>query len=400
MTQVKECWNQTTKIDMYTSKWHGWLLIYLSKKSLSGYSLSRAPNSPYKYTYIYSVDKICEKMPFDRGYTYNPKDIRNYFNNHQQISTSELREDDFDGLFGNGIADIVILFKNYYMPLVDVRNQIHDYFSRTIRNETYELRLIICTKSIGNRCDNWDSKVFSRHGGTHHSSWWVQERKTKLSLQFHQNSLAFGSFVVEFLVYKKLKKPRYDQLREDYLRYIGGQSHVHCSRHNMPLITSCDKNARCKMVKEGSNPETTCNKKASYCCPDVNCNTLLCKQCFNSFNKNNRHYIRFQETMAQTNDIYSDTSDNVSTVYDETSDDIDNNSKNSGMPDIDMNEFLNDINSDQSILSDRSIDDNIDEQDDFDSIIMENMDHDENNEYDDIDNLITYSDPPDIPYLD
>ena len=100
MTQVKECWNQTTKIDMYTSKWHGWLLTYLSKKYLSGYNLSRATNIPYKYKYISSVDKICEKMPFDRGYTYNPSDIRTYFNSHQQISTSELREDDFDGLFG------------------------------------------------------------------------------------------------------------------------------------------------------------------------------------------------------------------------------------------------------------------------------------------------------------
>ena len=154
----------------------------------------------------------------------------------------------------------------------------------------------------------------------------------------------------------------------------------------MPLITSCDKNARCKIVKEGSNAETTCKKKASYCCPDVNCSTLICKQCFSSFNKSNRHYIQFEETMTQTNDLDSDASDDVSTVYEETCDDIDNNSEN----------ILDDINSDQSILSD----DNIDEQDEFDSIIMENMANDEHNEYDDIDNLLTYSDPPDIPYLD
>ena len=155
----------------------------------------------------------------------------------------------------------------------------------------------------------------------------------------------------------------------------------------MPLITSCDKNARCKIVKEGSNAETTCKKKASYCCPDVNCSTLICKQCFSSFNKSNRHYIQFEETMTQTNDLDSDASDDVSTVvYEETCDDIDNNSEN----------ILDDINSDQSILSD----DNIDEQDDFDSIIMENMANDEHHKYDDIDNLLTYSDPPDIPYLD
>ena len=95
----------------------------------------------------------------------------------------------------------------------------------------------------------------------------------------------------------------------------------------MPLINSCDKNKRCKIVKEGSNPETTCNKKASYCCPDFNCNTILCKQCFLSFKKRNRNYILFEETMEKTNGIESDVSYDGSTLYEETSDNINNNSK-------------------------------------------------------------------------
>ena len=51
-----------------------------------------------------------------------------------------------------------------------------------------------------------------------------------------------------------------ESIRHQFLKNIGGQVHVKCSQHCMPLINSMYRHNKC-----------ACGKKEQYRCCDVNC---------------------------------------------------------------------------------------------------------------------------------
>ena len=42
-----------------------------------------------------------------------------------------------------------------------------------------------------------------------------------------------------------MKITNVEAVRDEYMQYIGGQSHVKCEHHDVPLIASVDRNKEC-----------------------------------------------------------------------------------------------------------------------------------------------------------
>ena len=81
---------------------------------------------------------------------------------------------------------------------------------------------------------------------------------------------------VEVCVYVKKHSRDITNIRDEFMSYIGGQSCIQCTKHRMPFVVSKD-NKSCYQHVEGSND--LCGRKISLRCPDLQCNSGICKKC-------------------------------------------------------------------------------------------------------------------------
>ena len=51
------------------------------------------------------------------------------------------------------------------------------------------------------------------------------------------------------VLHVKIKDPDISSLNYEFLTYIGGQSHIFCSTHDIPLIISADRKMKCNYGK-------------------------------------------------------------------------------------------------------------------------------------------------------
>ena len=77
---------------------------------------------------------------------------------------------------------------------------------------------------------NSDGILYRCHDGDHLSGWWCQNRFNNLSTQ---KPCTF--------MYAKRSKVDIINLGGEYLAYIGGQNHILCFIHGLPLINSIEK---------------------------------------------------------------------------------------------------------------------------------------------------------------
>ena len=104
-----------------------------------------------------------------------------------------------------------------------------------------------------------------RNGGTHQSSWWISSRMIKCSLQVDFELSDTKNY--DFAIYVKINNPDMLLHRNNFLRYMGGQSHVFCSCHNLPLIISNVKENKCyQIINDG---DCKCNNDIHLICPDA-----------------------------------------------------------------------------------------------------------------------------------
>ena len=70
------------------------------------------------------------------------------------------------------------------------------------------------------------------------------------------------------LVCTKNTECNIESLRSKLITYIRGKTNIKCAKHYLPLKSSDTKERIC-----------TCGKKEYICCPELNCQTRLCKLC-------------------------------------------------------------------------------------------------------------------------
>ena len=104
----------------------------------------------------------------------------------------------------------------------------------------YELRFVSSTFSLDEEW-KWNGSIYSRHGGNMYKSWWVLNRKRQLFLHMDENVLDKINIVnLDVSVYVGKMDTDMENVRNEFMKYIGGQSNVQCFEHKLPLIVSSD----------------------------------------------------------------------------------------------------------------------------------------------------------------
>ena len=121
ISRVKELWEMTSNIPMFTNKWHGWLLTYISSKCFSGEVISRSrdKSNPYRIIYISTIAAICKKMKYDdfdhvidSDYIFQPSHLQYIFSDYEMVAVHPMQNDFISNIDSDDI-DVVILFNDY-----------------------------------------------------------------------------------------------------------------------------------------------------------------------------------------------------------------------------------------------------------------------------------------------
>ena len=107
----------------------------------------------------------------------------------------------------------------------------------------YELRVVASINQDELNQSQYTGLFFSRHGGCY-SKWWIQKRSLRqgksIPLQIEGNPFITSVESKSLAVYIQRTKESLKKHGNDILRFIGGQTHAICARHNHPLITVPD----------------------------------------------------------------------------------------------------------------------------------------------------------------
>ena len=241
-----------------TSEWHGWMLVYLTNQCFNTASQYRQNRKdPFKYKYISSVERILEKVDHP---TYT--DLQYYLNGFSEIHYCELEADNdelhitFDGL--NDIK-IIVVDQISHEQSNDMFEIIH------IDNSQFQLRTIIGSRLLGNNA-NWHGHIYSRHGRSF-TGWWFNDSDMHIPIQLDNLPEILPYNDNYTCVYVRTENDDIDTLRDKFLESLGGQSHVQCSKHILPLVASSTRSNKCQ-----------CGKTEFYRCCELSCNTFICKK--------------------------------------------------------------------------------------------------------------------------
>lgn len=282
----QELWSIISKSSLSTSSWYGWFLVYLTKNT----NLSRGKKQNYREVFKYSrymntIDKFADNILINS--------IDQAFVDIDKIFFTDLSQNLFPTIYTTYIDYIsyllidepttqskeIIIINSFYS---NIDNDLHSNI--VIHGVPYELRVVSkahCIES-DSRGIKWDAEVFARHGNIF-SSWWYQARKNSFRLQL-DTSLSTNSLKQDHcfvLLYVKNSNINITSIREEYIKYLGGQSRAKCSHHkDYCLVRSFDKSNKCN-----------CGKYEYYRCPDLKCKICICYTCFNNLNEFETSYI-------------------------------------------------------------------------------------------------------------
>ena len=84
---------------------------------------------------------------------------------------------------------------------------------------------------------NFDGILYRCHEGDHFSGWWCQNN----NLSTQKDIPTFEASKSYTFIYVKRSKVDILSLGSEYLSFLGGQNHISCSMHRLPLINSTEK---------------------------------------------------------------------------------------------------------------------------------------------------------------
>jgi hypothetical protein len=151
--------------------------------------------------------------------------------------------------------------------------------SLTFNGKEYELRLMVNTTYINS--STYNAQTYSRHGGRY-NKWWYQERiNSKISYPIQIDSDPIPNDQGDVIrIYVRHGGISMADISKKLLHYIGGQTHIICKNHRLPLIPVPDRIALCK-----------CGKKENIRCPHLDCTAFICQVCISELDENEVYEI-------------------------------------------------------------------------------------------------------------
>ena len=291
--QSGKFWQSVMSLDQLRQyKWHGWLLTYLSKQCFNHISNRRnEKKDPFKYFNFYrKVDNLYTKLQT----TLLNQDLQGICNDMENILCVDTVAD-IDGNINDSKHDIIIICNQQLHELENGQNHLDSIPEWKIVNGIkYEFRLLIKIENIGNSV-NWNGEVYSRHGGKN-SKWWYFSRKDQYCTQYQEiNNININDRDSIVVLFVKIAKLDFNSLNYEYLKYIGGQDHIFCQTHKIPLIFSSNRIKKCN-----------CGRKEIFTCPYLNCSTCICQQCTDALDRTSLHHISTDENTNDNNSVHPD----------------------------------------------------------------------------------------------
>ena len=121
------------------------------------------------------------------------------------------------------------------------------------------MRFISSTVSLNGNF-KWEGKIYCRHGGCNHKSWWVLSRQKKIFLQTTSgfvDDLEYND--LDICVYVMKSNSDMNKLKNEFMTYIGGQSKIQCEKNHLPFIVSKDNTGRFYQTVDGR--DDVCGRK-------------------------------------------------------------------------------------------------------------------------------------------
>ena len=251
LTRLESLWQSVIEMDegLFQSKWHGWMLTYLTKKCFSNSKNCRTQKTdPFKFSYINTHKKLFEKVG---NQLTKDTEIATIFEDIPNVLSVSCFDDVDEAL---SVADHNIIIIENWKPgeSIDGIDDDSPPNRQVYRGVEYELRFCIKITNMDTEDNSWEIEIYNRHGNNH-SSWWCQSsKKDALCVQVE----GLPDFTIDddqkmIVVYVKIEKIDFNSLNYEYLQYIGGQQHIFCDNHKMPLIISAERK-KMQMWKEGT----------------------------------------------------------------------------------------------------------------------------------------------------
>ena len=330
------------------SGWEAWILTSIQKVCFQFDTIKIDRRSPIINQYRYLSDVINKVNQFYKGdlYNYDYDDASSYYEcdseticnlfNQDDYSSSIAILDELDEETFNNI-DSVITKKAIIIVGNDttIDEDLIDEYIR-IGSIEFELRVIciVQAKERGRTPSTYDSIRYMRHGNGY-TSWWKQERKDDIVTQVDNNEdilhyiKSYNTtdcyFKTNVYLYIKINDEHDNGWKEKFFESMGGNLHVRCHCHNVPLVPShrrkSNKNV-CNMYtyinEDGSQHQIQheCRRKELYICSNVTCNVKICKKCYDSLPANKLCKIISQPNLNEDddehyNDIFLNPNDTI-----------------------------------------------------------------------------------------
>jgi len=154
----------------------------------------------------------------------------------------------------------------------------------------FELRYVGTTNC--SQSSTWKATAYVRHASQQFPSWWRQERLGTMEkvpeCEPHETTIDWNNW--DCAVFVSAKPISTDQIRLQYLHYIGGQSRFFCAVHSVPMVysSSSDKERKrefccANVLREvsGDVELQPCQSTPSFFeCPLKGCANFVCKNCY------------------------------------------------------------------------------------------------------------------------
>ena len=285
-----ELWNVLDNVEKKTKNWHGWMMTFITKHCFHDIIIKGHKSCPFKYEYINTTTKFMKKMNQLNFPLEQFEDVFAKIGKEKEIYVQHILEVDFSHISQD--KSIIILIGDHEFGC----NFSTEFFSDAniqTHHFTYELRFF----SIFD-VKNMDDSTFMRHG-KEHLSWWEIKRMKRLPIQ--SSFPKINTAHVKIAVYVQKETMILSDIRDDYMKYIGGQSNIFCKQHHLPLIVL--NNTKNVCVNEDGHGEP-CKKGVIYGCPNLTCGLKICKMCFLKYPKDEKTYLSIKFNINQEYDIF------------------------------------------------------------------------------------------------
>lgn len=270
---VEALWTVVATRESYKEGcWYGYLLGFLSKQCIVFNTRRRQKSDVFKISHTGTINEMKSKIPSTNN------SFSQLFSDFGTIQCYDLVrfsdqlniiEKYFEERVDHQWIDIVIFSS------IGVSNYIPDFYE--VYSDRFEL--VYISSYFIDQNNRWGFDLYCRHG-RHFKKWWYMSRNSGIFLQV--DGLPSERREDTTAIYIKTTSPNFEAHKTELLNLLGGQNHVRCQGHRLPLIQSTRKWF------------CSCNrgrKKEFLRCSIPSCCVGICKLCFESFNRTEVSYV-------------------------------------------------------------------------------------------------------------